>query len=215
VEHLAPHDLLRLCRPGDIESPVRTPAWVTAALAQAPWVVVRRAAWDGGRVPIGVRGRTRPERFAAYLPPAAVAEWVGPEQLAREYAWRRSDRLTDAAVSALEHAAALFEPLSLTWGPVGSYGFELATDVPTVTPTSDLDLVIRAPRPLSLDTAQRLWAALSTAPFRMDVQIETPFGAVALAEYARAQPPMLLRAAAGPHLVVNPWNNDVLTGNCR
>ena len=57
-------------------------------LERAPWVVVRRAAPLEGRIAVGVRGRRRSERFAAWLDPAAVREWVDPLELAARRAWR-------------------------------------------------------------------------------------------------------------------------------
>jgi phosphoribosyl-dephospho-CoA transferase len=40
---------------------------------------------------------------------------------------------------------------------------------------------------------------------RIDVLLETPNGAVALAEYANSVDHMLLRSAQGPRLVRDPW----------
>jgi phosphoribosyl-dephospho-CoA transferase len=91
------------------------------------------------------------------------------------------------------------------WGPGGSVGFELASGVPSTTRDSDLDLVLSADEQLARTDATRLHADLSTLPVRIDLLLETPNGAVALAEYAQGSA-MLLRSAQGPRLVRDPWS---------
>ncbi len=95
------------------------------------------------------------------------------------------------------------------WGPTGSTGFELATQAPTVTLSSDLDLLIRAPEKLSHDTAIQLLNQLQTiaqrAGIRVDAQLETPAGGVALAEWAAGKARAMARHARGPQLVTDPW----------
>jgi phosphoribosyl-dephospho-CoA transferase len=204
---LAPHDLLR---PGSADALVyggSKPAWVADALAQALFVVVRRAPLINDLVPVGVRGQSRSERFAAYLPLSAIAERITPEQLAAVSAWKGNPRVNGvAALRALERIAALLATSGLAWGPTGSIGFELASGVPTATPSSDLDLLLRAPHKLSLSVARNIYSALASVPVRLDVQIETVAGAIALCEYVRGEPAVLLRTCNGPRLVSNPWH---------
>jgi phosphoribosyl-dephospho-CoA transferase len=87
-----PHDLLRLAGDAGISHEGPVPAWVPVSLARAPWVVVRRAPTMAGLVPVGVRGRTRPERLAAFLSPTDVAARVSPEDLAAARGWRHAFR---------------------------------------------------------------------------------------------------------------------------
>jgi phosphoribosyl-dephospho-CoA transferase len=98
---------------------------------------------------------------------------------------------------------------SFIWGPTGSVGFELASGKPTATATSDLDLLIRMPNHLPRDEAQRIQAKLdeqaARAGIRIDAQLETPAGGVALAEYASGKARVMARHASGPRLVVDPW----------
>jgi len=203
---LAPHDLVWLRSLANLVSEVPRPAWVAGALARAPLVVVRRAPWVAGLVPIGVRGWTRGERYAAFLSPGAIVERITPEQLAGGRGWRVSPRIEEVwALRTLEKVEAVFTSFGFAWGPVGSVGFELASGIATCTASSDLDLVVRAPQPLPLGTARQLCSALSAAPVRVDVQVEMPNGAVALSEYARGGPLTLLRTPAGPRLVADPW----------
>lgn len=93
-----------------------------------------------------------------------------------------------------------------SWGLTGSVGFELASSTPTARPNSDLDIVIRMPQPLDRETAGVLYGWNTQLPIRIDVQLETPFGAVALAEYARNEKQVLLRTSSGPKLVDTPWS---------
>jgi phosphoribosyl-dephospho-CoA transferase len=210
---LAPHDLLRLRSTKALIYEGTGPAWVTGALARAPLVVVRRAPLVGDLVPVGVRGQNRSERFAAYLPLSAIAERITPEQLTTMSAWRGHQRANEIeALHALDRVAALLNTIGLAWGPVGSIGFELASGIPTATPTSDLDLLLRSPSVLPLNVARNMHSALTAITARLDVQIEVPAGAIALSEYIRGESTMLLRTRKGPRLVSNPWVESSLLG---
>jgi phosphoribosyl-dephospho-CoA transferase len=83
--------------------------------------------------------------------------------------------------------AATLPKFSLAYGPTGSVGFELASGRETATSTSDLDLLIRAPERISMKVARELLRSMAQGPCRIDVQLETPRGAVSLAEYARGE----------------------------
>jgi phosphoribosyl-dephospho-CoA transferase len=161
-----------------------------------------------------VRGRTRPERLAAFLAPIAVAARVSPEGLAAAQGWRHAFRARWlGAVRVLDAVDELFTFLGLAWGPTGSVGFELATGVAVAGPASDVDVVVRVPEPWSLARARELANDLARLPLRVDTQLDTPGGAVALAEYARGAR-VLLRTPDGPKLVNDPWRHgatDTLT----
>jgi phosphoribosyl-dephospho-CoA transferase len=203
-----PHDLLRLADGARMRYKGPVPTWVPASLARAPWVVVRRAPTIAGLVPVGVRGRTRAERLAAFLAPTAVAAHVSPEGLAAARGWRHAFRTRWlGAVRVLDAVDELFTFLGLAWGPTGSVGFELATGVAVAGPASDLDVVVRAPERWSLSRARELADDLARLPVRVDTQLDTPTGAVALAEYARGGR-VLLRTPDGSKLVNDPWQHD-------
>ena len=112
---------------------------------------------------------------------------------------------------------ALLRRFRMVWGPTGSVGFELATGDPVVQPTSDLDLLIRLPEWIGRDTAQALLGTLSThaaqTGVRLDAQLETPAGAVSLAEYAGSTRRVLLRNGGEPILVDDPWALGVNSTN--
>jgi phosphoribosyl-dephospho-CoA transferase len=202
---LRPHDLVRLSKPGAVLNVhPAPPAWVAPTLAAAPFAVVRRCgAAPPGMVPVGVRGRSRGERFAAQVPVAAIAGCIAPERLAEERVWEQARRRASVpALAALAAAAPWLDALGLPWGPVGGIGFELATGIPVLTAASDVDLLVRAAGPLDLGELQALAARLATMPVRFDVQLELEEGAVALAELVREAPgTVLLRTARGPRLI--------------
>jgi phosphoribosyl-dephospho-CoA transferase len=203
---LAPHDLLLIRHPEDLLSLTEQPPWVPAALAWAPYVVVRRTRAAAGLVAVGIRGQTRSERHAALLPLDAIRERITPEQLTHRQTWKTSPHLsTNKALQALVAVSDMLDELALGWGPVGSVGFELATQVATTTVNSDLDLIVLAPEQLPLATAQNLHAGLTNIPVRVDIQVETPYGAFALNEYVQGAENLVLRTLDGPRLVHNPW----------
>jgi phosphoribosyl-dephospho-CoA transferase len=197
---LRPHDLLRLRDAHALEA-VDPPSWVAASLAAAPWVVVRRAASRGGRIPVGVRGADRSERFAAWLPPAAVAEQARPEDLAPGGRLERAPPRPHPAFATLEALAPALDRSGLPWGPVGAAGFELATGRPALTGASDLDIVLRAAPPIDEATLAAIAGRAAGAPLRVDVVVETPLGAVALGELLAGADEVMARTSEGPRLV--------------
>jgi phosphoribosyl-dephospho-CoA transferase len=200
-----PHDMLRLTSGPELRHEGSVPAWVPESLARAPWVVVRRARMQAGLIPVGVRGRARGERFAAWLAPDAVAARVTPEYLAAARCWRHVPRARRVGcLRVLDAVDELCTSLGLAWGPTGSVGFELATGVPSAGVDSDLDVLIRAPQPWSLQKAREMADYLNRLPARVDAQLEVPAGAVALDEYVRGGR-VLLRAPDGPALTRDPW----------
>lgn len=201
-----PHDLLDVATPTALAWFGPPPGWVRTSLARAPVVVVRRTHRRDGLLPVGVRGASRDERFAAWVAPPGVVRRIRPEDLAVARAWRGGRRVPQLA--ALEVVARILEPRGFAWGPVGSAGFELATGIACVGPASDLDLVLRAPVELPRDEAGRLLASLGALDVSVDVQLETPRGAVSLAEYASGASRIALRTRSGPRLVADPWSND-------
>jgi len=186
------------------------PAWVAASLARAPWVVVRRTRTPNGLIPVGVRGRTRGERFAALLAMDAVAARVSPEDLAAARSWRQMPRGRQVgSLRILDAVDELFTSLGLVWGPTGSVGFELATGVAAASAASDLDVVVRAPEFWPLERAREVAEDLAPLPARVDAQLDTPAGAVTLAEYACGGR-VLVRTPDRPRLTRDPWRETTI-----
>ncbi|AVE05935.1 phosphoribosyl-dephospho-CoA transferase [Pseudomonas palleroniana] len=190
------HDLLWGMTPAQL--PADAPAWALDAISAGHPVVVRRAITEPGSVAVGVRGRLREQRFATTMPLHSVQRSVTPQAL-RE---RRSSREMPA-LRALDQLRPLLA--SLDWGVSGSAGFELASGIEALHAQSDLDLILCTPEPLDRHAARDLLALLNTAVCAVDLQLQTPFGAVALREWAGPSRRVLLKTVSGAHLVFNPW----------
>jgi phosphoribosyl-dephospho-CoA transferase len=201
-----PHDLVALRRPAALDGTVvRVPDWVAPALRRTLTVVVRRAPRGDDRVPVGVRGSRRDQRHGTWVRHADIARTTTPEHLAARLAGGAPrPPLVAALLTDLARELA-----DLAWGPVGSVGFELATGVPAVRPTSDVDLLVRGHAPDAHD-----WGALAELLVRLgdvhgrrlDCQVDTGLGGVHLDDLAGAAPEVLLRTDAGPLLVADPWS---------
>ena len=204
-EALGPHDLLWLHRcslkPG--MSDMTIPEWVLAG--HGP-VVVRRAEAPPGWVPVGVRGSTRADRFAAFAPVNAVERCLDPFSLRAQKTWlQHPDCHRHPVLRTLNRIAAVLDRLGLHWGITGSLGYELATGEPQLRAGSDLDLLIDRPTPMPRADAALLCRKLSEQECRIDVQLETSQGAVALSEWARPSGEVLLKTCTGPRLTDSPW----------
>lgn len=190
------HDLLWGMTPAHL--PAEAPAWAVEAISAGHPVVVRRAVAEPGFVAVGVRGRLREQRFAAVMPAAAVQRCVTPQAL--------RSVISPRDLPALRALATLRPVLAdEDWGVTGSAGFELATGIEALHEQSDLDLILRTPEPLTRGDAEDLLAILDTAPCAVDLQLQTPFGAVALRDWAGGSRRVLLKTASGAHLVLDPW----------
>lgn len=198
-----PHDLLWGLDAGGL--PADAPAWARAALDRNAPVVVRRAPAEPGWVAVGVRGAAREERYGTWLRLADIRRLVSPEAIARTGCWQQHPQSHWPALRALQQLAPQLDALGLSWGVTGSLGFELASGIAAAHPDSDLDLLLRAPHRLPRATVDALWRLLEQAPGRVDLQLETPHGGVALREWAAMAPRVLLKTASGPRLVEDPW----------
>jgi phosphoribosyl-dephospho-CoA transferase len=201
---LQPHTLLRISGADDLETDSTPTDWVADRLRQAPWVVVRRTRFRDALIPVGVRGQGRSERFAAWLCRSAILQCCSPQQLAAQRGWQgRPRRGAIPALAALDGIETVMHrhDLGLHWGPVGSVGFELATGIATTNPGSDVDVVIQLDGSLPAELAATLLSELTPLPCRVDVLIEMPHGAVALADCAHRGSPYLLRTPDGAYLV--------------
>ncbi|WP_426118932.1 malonate decarboxylase holo-ACP synthase [Pseudomonas sp. DSP3-2-2] len=185
--------------------PDDAPDWVVEAVRLGHPVVVRRASAPVGQVAVGVRGPRREQRYATFMALADVQRCVRPEQLTAtlgENDW--------PALQALAQIRPPMNALGLIWGVSGSAGFELASGIAALHQHSDLDLIVRTP-----DFVSRIWAAelvqrLNDAVCRIDVQLQTPFGAVALREWAGASRQVLRKSASGAELVAEPWHLEAV-----
>lgn len=200
---LRPHDLLWLTARDALEEV--TEPWVAEIWHAGLPVVVRRDVDSNGRVPVGVRGMRREQRAAAWVKREQITRVVAPEQLIEPQALLRSPFISQPPVQlALQLAQQSF---SWRWGVTGSTAYTLATGIPVIHATSDLDLLIRAPQPLSAEELARWQQQLSGGLCRADTQVETPNGGFALAEWLR-DGRVMLKTNHGPRLVSDPWHRE-------
>ena len=193
-----PHDLLWGMPVSAL--PADAPGWVIEAVRLDHPAVARRSLAPRAFVAVGIRGPRREQRFAALMPRAAIERSVRPEQLTHvhgEHDW--------PALQALDQIRPTMDLLTLPWGVSGSAGFELASGVAALHQCSDLDLIVRTPHFVSRDWAAELVTVLERSVCRIDVQLQTPFGALALREWAGGSRQVLLKSERGAWLVTQPW----------
>jgi len=192
------HDLLWGMTPAQL--PADAPQWAVDSLAAGQPVVVRRALSAEGLIAVGVRGLLREQRLAAFMRVDSIVRRVSPEAL------RHVDSPRDLPVmQALRHLRPMLDDCGWVWGVSGSVGFELASGFAAMHAASDLDLILRAPQPITRQQARQLVAFFDRAACRVDMQLQSPFGAVALREWASASARVLLKNAQQAQLVVDPW----------
>ena len=195
--------------------PADAPEWVFDSIRAGHPVVVRRALGPAGEIPVGVRGRLREHRFAAGMRVDSVRQRVKPESLCHV-----SSERDLPALHALKHLRPMLDDCGWVWGVSGSAGFELASAgfelaragfhlasaALALHPHSDLDLILRTPEPLPRLQARELLKILDSAACPVDMQLQTPLGAVALREWAGRSDRVLLKQACGACLTADPWN---------
>ena len=181
--------------------PAGAPAWVIDSISAGQPVVVRRALCTAGDIAVGVRGRLREQRFATVMRVDGIQRRVQPEALCHVLIERDLP-----AVRALDQLRPMLDDCGWVWGVSGSAGFELASGSIALHEGSDLDLILRTPQPLPRLQAQDLMKLLDAAACQVDMQLQTPFGAVALREWAGSSRKVLLKNAVGACLVDDPWN---------
>jgi phosphoribosyl-dephospho-CoA transferase len=181
--------------------PMDAPAWVVESIRAGQPVVVRRAVSTAQRIAVGVRGRSREQRYGTSMPIATITRRVSPEELCHVDIQRDLP-----ALAALAQLRPVLDTCGWVWGVSGSAGFELASGFAALHEASDLDLILRTPQPLARYQARELLALLDASRCVVDMQLQTAFGAVALREWAGSTTRVLLKSATGACLVIDPWN---------
>ncbi|MDY7562822.1 malonate decarboxylase holo-ACP synthase [Pseudomonas sp. 10B1] len=178
------------------------PQWVHDAISLGQPVVVRRALVAADQVAVGVRGQQRQQRYATLMNRADIQRQVAPEQL---IAAKFTNGDQWPAMKGLKQIQPVMADLGMVWGVSGSAGFELASGFTALHADSDLDLIVRTPELFSRAHAAQLLAQLEYAVCRIDVQLQTPNGGVALREWAGTARQVLLKTDHGACLIENPW----------
>lgn len=206
-----PHDLLEL----EVSSSLSpfivqgAPTWALCTLAQTPWLTVRRGSVSAERIPAGVRGLSRDQRWACSLQSFQIKRIVRPWEIPLARTLQTlSFPFLRPALDALADLHAHWNTDGYSWGPYGSVAFELMTGVECTRKDSDLDLVLDGSRPMSRRTARFLCQGLATQKIRVDVLVETPTCGFWLSEFAYSDDhaSILLRTAAGPRFSSDPWS---------
>ncbi|WP_339450612.1 malonate decarboxylase holo-ACP synthase [Pseudomonas sp. EA_5y_Pfl2_R50] len=193
------HDLLWGMTPAQL--PADAPLWAVDSLAAGQPVVVRRALSADGFVAVGVRGVLREQRLAGLMAIDSIACRVSPEALCHV------DCARDLPVmQALKQLRPMLDDCGWVWGVSGSVGFELASGFKAMHAASDLDLILRTAQMITRHQARQLVAVFDQAVCRVDMQMQTPFGAVALREWASGSARVLLKNEYQACLVTDPWN---------
>lgn len=177
------------------------PLWVKEILQRGDPVVVRRAITSVDQVAVGVRGQFRHQRYAGQMPRSAINKQLKPEALIHV-----DTQQFEHLAERLQTIPSIMKNFSGCWGYTGSFGFELATGVKTVTQQSDIDLLIRAEQPFEKKQAIELLETFQQAGLNVDIQLQLPQGGLALKEWARNSGKVLLKRADGAVLIENPWN---------
>lgn len=202
---LNPHDLIKIKDYKNLNIDFLNYDWALESLKKSPFVVVRRAPISNKLIPIGIRGSLRSQRLAAFLPFSDIYNIFKPTYIVENKLWLQSSHIKNTNMySAIEALYKTFEEYNLEWGICGSAGFELITKIPTVTENSDLDIMIKietAGNLFSAASAKELCKKLFDTKIKIDIQIETPKGAVALTEYSSETNPILIRTINGPKLI--------------
>lgn len=230
-----PHDLVWVSDPAALhlrgeapgDTPGSIPGWCRPWPCRgglAPVVVRRERTRDPDLLPVGLRGRLRHQRQAAYLERRGAGRIMQPEDLVSQAlaGMLKGERHMVELSSALHGIAAAMDATGLPWGPTGGFGFALATGLPVLHGGSDLDLVLRAASPIGGRQALALARALERAERNIDLQIDTGVGGFSFKEWMACGQPrhgergparsegdrarrILLKTAEGPLLVSDPW----------
>ncbi|MDI3454634.1 malonate decarboxylase holo-ACP synthase [Acinetobacter sp. V89_4] len=177
------------------------PLWVKEVLLRGDPVVVRRAITPVEQVAVGVRGQFRYQRYAAQMPRSAIGRQLKPEALTHV-----DTQQFEHLAERLQRISSIMKNFSGCWGYTGSFGFELATGIKTVTEQSDIDLLIRAEQPFTKMQAIELLENFQQVGLNVDIQLQLPRGGLALKEWAGNGGKVLLKRSDGAVLVENPWN---------
>jgi phosphoribosyl-dephospho-CoA transferase len=203
-----PHDLLELSSSHYVENLASSPEWVRKSLSDCSFVVVRRKPAPPKQVAIGVRGATRNKRWAGTVDSDGIRAVIRPFEIRTTQ--HKNKLRTDAlpAFRYLKRLESLWSSLEFQWGPGGSVGFELATGCPAANESSDLDIILFAPRSFSHEYAKELFLSVcDISPNSIDVLVEAPDCAFSLREYAHAEAnSFLLRTYDEPVLGKDPWS---------
>lgn len=196
-----PHDLLWV---KDIVIHQEKPNWYAKHIMTRP-VVVRRAKHDP-LIPVGVRGSQKTQRLACWINRQDIIKTMSAIEVAKQQQWlRQYEQHPLQQFKELQKIETIFSQLNLSWGLCGSLGFELATGLMVANDNSDIDLIVYMENQQHSEKLVLLWEMLQKLPFKADLQIETPLGAIALYEWIHKPGKIMVKTNLGPILCTDPW----------
>jgi phosphoribosyl-dephospho-CoA transferase len=205
-----PHDLLVLREEESFVSGIAAEIWVDEVLRETRTVAVRRGPCPGLLIPTAVQGKAFTKPFAGFVAPQSVLDSISPEVLVEKQAWQPYLMQRQAAVFRdLDELDSLWSPLGVIWGPVGPFGFELATGWATNAAEADLELIVRAKRRISLELAEYLLETSRAATVPVRVHLEVPGGSINLIDYVDQPQQLTLYTNYGPRVIFDPWEQMV------
>jgi len=191
------HDIVKFSNIECLEKFVPFPDWVLSTTSSLEYGVVRRMPISNQKVPIGLRGVTRDQRFGTFIKEENIIEIIKPPSLVDRIEQFQEQHYSNS----LERIREEFNKHKLLWGPTGSIGFELATSIKVTSTNSDIDLSIYVDK-LEYDFLKEIGDFLNTLNQRIDVQMEVPsLGAVLLQDYLNnSKTGFIVRTNFGPQM---------------
>ncbi|CAG9297820.1 malonate decarboxylase holo-ACP synthase [Celerinatantimonas diazotrophica] len=199
-----PHDLVWIDTLDALHLTEVMPEWVKQTYRHNLPVVIRRDQNREGLIAAGIRGTLRSQRQACWIETKHIIKRVRPQDLIHEQYWQRYNWQHLPVVHSLMQLAKLNWPLP--WGVTGSCGYSLATGSIAMRAQSDLDLQVLAPTRPHADDFKLILKATKNLPVRVDIQLETPAGGVALNDWLQHSEQVLVKSNTGPYLSSNPWS---------
>lgn len=207
MERLNPHTLVEISGIEKIHAGEEIPEWVFSVFEEAAYVIVRRGSQDG-KIPIGIRGYERSQRFAGWINPEDILKTVTPSEALEQLDTVDTVRLEMPAFRMVKKVIPLLKEYE--WGIGGSLQFELVTELPMVKQTSDIDIIMQRPATkIDINTAKNLLDKLkSIAGTHTDIQVVYGQNGFSLEEYAQQRSSkIMLKTMDGPQLVTDIWGD--------
>lgn len=203
------HDLVFFQQAKDLKL-TTMPAWTKEMLQACCVGIVRRDLFQANLLPIGIRGKQKNQRLAAYLPVNKVIGHLTPQDILQAYLQATMQPIDETLPlwQNLKEIVAIATTFSQEIGLGGSAQFELATQIPMVKATSDLDLIVKNPAKISKKAARDLLNQINAYGIHVDLQILANHNGFSLEEYAFQQTnKIMLKTTKGPILTANPWED--------
>lgn len=191
------HDIVKFTNIDKLKHFTVVPDWVFNTKSASNYGVVRRMPISNKLIPIGLRGKSREQRFGTYIHEENIVEVITPNSLVK-YIDEFSDRIYYPILKSIRDE---FSKLHLSWGPTGSIGFEMATNINVTSIRSDIDMTLYI-ESIDEELLTEVGRFINTFDKQIDVQIEIPIiGAFLLNDYTRNnETGFIIRTPFGPQL---------------